>query len=324
VEIAFSEHNLNDIGSIYFATDNSRNDSYIDDLKNNYNISQITRYILNCCKGSPGCLDNKFIDVGANLGTITIPAAKTGIKTLAIEALPRNFILLLESIKKNQLKNVTCVHAAATNFSGIVNIAGESAWASIGANSNGIEVPATTLDTLTQVYNFSDAKIIKIIVQGAELMVLKGMENLFDVNPNIEVIFEANAWTCGNSGYSIKTLKLFFEDMGYNLYCLRDNILSPSSSRHFQEAIHNNYLATKREIKQCNDFEVRALSNYEIIDAMLADMQHSNLHMAYFLSNLKNAPNEIKNDPRIQSKIKELERNIPLESHIFETLKIGM
>ena len=56
-----------------------------------------------------------FIDIGANGGMHTIPAAlsvgQNG-EVIAIEPEPKNFSILKENVELNKLKNVTCINTA--------------------------------------------------------------------------------------------------------------------------------------------------------------------------------------------------------------------
>lgn len=216
------------------------------------------------------------------------------------------------------------MHAAATEKAGVVTMVGDSAWALINQQGNGIEVPALTIDALTETYDFVDACVIKIDVEGAEMSVLRGMEALFKNNSDVDIIFESNAYTCALFGYSVKRLKCFFENLGYQLYCFNNNTLSPHSSEGFQEIVTLDYLATKKNLAGLGKFIVKALSTEEIIDNMLHHLQHSVYHCAYFAVTIDKAPENIKQNARVQSTLTELMANTTPEwRSTLELLSIG-
>lgn len=320
MEIEFTEFQTKVCGQLFFATEKEKNDIYQSDVRKNYELTLPMLYIISVCEEAknPG-----FIDIGANIGTFTIPVAKAGFQTLAIEALPRNFTLLSQAIYKNALRNVIAVHAAVSDSTGVLGITGESAWARIDKYSNnGIEVPACTLDTLTQIYDFCAATIIKMDVEGAEMAVLAGMERMLAMNPDVEFIFESNAYTCALFEYSFVKLKLFFENKGYNLYCFNKDSLSPCTALSFQESITQDYLATKKELVSCERFTIRSQTTEELINTMLAHCEHSIVHSAYFVQSIKNVPDEIRQDERIKLKLDEFMANTSQEwqnlNHFFQ------
>lgn len=325
MDIQFSEHNTaHHQEAIYFATDSNQSDVYVNEVRNNYSLSQTILYALHACEQRAHYSPAKFIDIGANIGTFTIPLAKAGFKTLAIEALPKNFTLLSEAIRKNSLRNVVAVHTAATEKAGVVTMAGDSAWALINQQGHGIEVPALTIDALTEIYDFVDACVIKIDVEGAEMSVLNGMKSLFKHNPDVDIIFESNAYTCALFGYSVKELKRFFEKSGYQLYCFNDGSLSPHSSDDFQEIVTLDYLATKKDLSSLKPFSVKALSTEEIIDNMLHHLQHSVYHCAYFAVTIDKAPAKIRENERVKSRQNELLANkTPEWNALLELLSVG-
>lgn len=93
-----------------------------------------------------------------------------------------------------------------------------------------------------------DVNIIKIDVEGAEMMVLEGMVDLLEKNPNVEIIFESNAYTCGLFIIPLKSLNSFLKHAAYNIYAFtsEDTHLRSLSEDSFQDVIIVDYLATKR------------------------------------------------------------------------------
>jgi FkbM family methyltransferase len=126
-----------------------------------------------------------FVDVGANIGGYTIRAAKKA-RVYALEPHPRNFQLLAFNVKLNDRQNyVKTLRTAAASYVGkaklvVSNYHGrhsllESRSRMEPRNHLTIEVDATTLDSILVGEDHVD--IIKIDVEGAEPLVLKGAED---------------------------------------------------------------------------------------------------------------------------------------------------
>ena len=130
-------------------------------------------------------------DVGANIGSHTVPFAKAvgpGGRVMAFEPQPRVFQLLAANVTINGLANVRLYHAACaaqvgtlslpdidtgvpSNFGGVrvreLQAAGETAGHSMH------HVPIVRLD---DVYDFDRLRAMKIDVEGMELDVLAGAQ----------------------------------------------------------------------------------------------------------------------------------------------------
>ncbi|MCK5111967.1 MAG: FkbM family methyltransferase [Thermoplasmatales archaeon] len=134
-----------------------------------------------------------FVDVGANIGYYTFLASKIvsdgTIYTFEMDEL--NYSLLEKNLKLNGCKNVHIYHAAITDSPGVVSYIGDSkhpspmfslsASSSQAKSDQVISVQAFTLDGF-----FKDKKsipdVIKIDVEGAEMKVLNGMQNILKSN----------------------------------------------------------------------------------------------------------------------------------------------
>ena len=139
-----------------------------------------------------------FVDVGANLGYFSVYAAlcvgASG-RVHAVEPDPDNAALLAANIVLNGLSNVRLHQTAVSDFCGDAPFfhdrfnAGGHSLLDKGDLSAGPNVTVTTVDRLLA--GEPKAKLIKIDVQGAEMGVLRGMqERLTAWEPKPVIIVE--------------------------------------------------------------------------------------------------------------------------------------
>lgn len=174
-----------------------------------------------------------FVDVGANLGYYTILAAKfmpNGI-VYAFEMDELNYALLGKNLDINKCKNVNIYHTAVTDSSGIVSYIKTSrrpnATLSLSTSSSQlkygrkISVQAVSLDDF-----FKDKRsipeIIKIDVEGAEMKVLNGMQNILEKN-NVQLFLEVHPTRLklkfqSSTNAVVSTLM----DKGYNVFEIKN------------------------------------------------------------------------------------------------------
>src|ERR687896_1023242 len=137
------------------------------------------------------------IDIGAHIGLYTIISSKrvgANGKVVAIEADPENFEMLTSNIKLNQLTNIIPLNYAVysketklklyNNYSIMHERIGERTTKFVEANAN-------TLDyILQQQQQVIHVNWIKIDVEGAELEVLKGAQNVLSKSKDIAFLIE--------------------------------------------------------------------------------------------------------------------------------------
>jgi FkbM family methyltransferase len=200
--------------------------------------------------------DTLFIDVGANLGLFTLAALTLGIRTIAIEPVMANLVDLCHAWRRNveQYPNLdtsllTIIKAAVVEFSEPNSsiIISKPQWvdkqdqASLFSNTIGVvrkpvleyeTVPTIRLDDIftptlsSQTTNNNNnnnttmfVAMIKIDVQGAEPLVLRGMKNLLERSVGYpthvfyeeqpSVIVRANITNLGDN-------QRYLESYGYN------------------------------------------------------------------------------------------------------------
>ncbi|PKP35269.1 MAG: hypothetical protein CVU00_03160 [Bacteroidetes bacterium HGW-Bacteroidetes-17] len=138
-----------------------------------------------------------FIDVGANIGTYSIIAAKSRVKCIAFEPVFTNYISLKKNIQLNHLEEFIepvmiglAEKASNTKFNYDSLKPGASSIHPIKRTSEILDIELKVFDELNYVSNETDKILIKIDVEGMELNVLAGMEKLLGNKKDICLIIE--------------------------------------------------------------------------------------------------------------------------------------
>lgn len=129
-------------------------------------------------------------DVGANVGFYTLLASvlvgASG-RVVAFEPVPRNLSLLHEHLRLNRVENVRVVEAAVAEREGRARF-DLGPHASMGRLSEGgsLEISTVVLDPLVASAELPPPDVMKIDVEGAEGLVLRGAQSvLTDRRPEI-------------------------------------------------------------------------------------------------------------------------------------------
>lgn len=128
-------------------------------------------------------------DIGANVGVFAFSAAGRGAKVLAVEADPYMGSLLLRSRQLNPTLDVSVLACAVSDRVGFASLSIASGGRAANALSEfagntvpfgraiaEVHVPAATLDVLLA--NFRPPALVKIDIEGAEMLALSGAETL--------------------------------------------------------------------------------------------------------------------------------------------------
>jgi FkbM family methyltransferase len=238
-----------------------------------------------------------MIDVGANIGAVSIPVAATGSRVLAIEALPKKYVLLSLAARQSGLSHLVPVHAAAGASVGTAIMAGTSAWGQV-VESGGLEVPLFTVDSLCDIVGFRKPSVVKIDVEGSERRVLQGMgRTLRDDRPL--VIIESNTWT-SRGNYTYHELLADLEAYQYSLYLVAGFVLAPRTSADLQEACVSDFVASPRPLRgRHGPFEVRALTQDERLNLLARDVDFAEAHRWHIASVLREYAGEFASEGRI-------------------------
>lgn len=130
-----------------------------------------------------------FVDVGANIGTQTVYALRSGWfdRGIAFEPEPSNADLLRMNIEANGLRDrVTIRQTAAGEKAGRAPMAlhprnkgAHSIAIKPSLDSDAIDVPVARLDTELKVLDPSSVGLLWIDAEGSELAILRGLGDLF-------------------------------------------------------------------------------------------------------------------------------------------------
>lgn len=171
-----------------------------------------------------------ILDVGANVGyTASIFANVAGdeYRVYAFEPEPLNLRRLNRVIEAKGLGGrISVVASAAGDTNGEVELLvneshpGDHRVPAALAGGATIRVPVTTLDAFAATHHVSGVRFIKIDVQGFELAVSQGMENLIDANRRLTVAFEYHEPSARAWGYDAAALTRFYADRGFQIFVL--------------------------------------------------------------------------------------------------------
>ena len=186
-----------------------------------------------------------LIDVGANIGSITIPLATAGYQVIAIEPMPNNLRKLRAAIAANPLASlrVAVIDAAASDREGIVHLEHDQAWAQVTELKIGHVAQCMQIDRLCPRFNDRLPLCVKIDVEGHELQALRGARGMMQLLRPL-IIFEAIDKPRDNRTAACKTL---LTESGYNLFYLRWPVLAPASPTDLQLAYVADFVACPTE-----------------------------------------------------------------------------
>lgn len=169
-----------------------------------------------------------FVDVGANIGLMSVYASKLvgkeG-KVLSFEAMPSTSELFLENIEINKLENIVVNNFALGSYEGKTKIydnwqvnRGGASLVVKTAESNSFEIDIYRLDTVFQKELIP--RVIKIDVEGFELEVLKGaVETITKFHPILIIELSENRKNVHDSSLEIID---FIKTLGnYRFYKLK-------------------------------------------------------------------------------------------------------
>ena len=138
-------------------------------------------------RGYPGLADRVFVEVGANIGTTTLQAARIASRCVVFEPEPRNLALLRANVAANELSDrveVIAGAASATNGVKFLALSSVNDGGHRVASRGEIEIPTLRLDDALADRGVapSDIGLLWIDTEGHEAQVLAGAPVLLRVS----------------------------------------------------------------------------------------------------------------------------------------------
>jgi FkbM family methyltransferase len=158
--------------------------------------------------------DYVFVDVGAHIGTISIPISRSVSQVVSFEPSPITYATLLQNISQNRIGNIRAVMKAVGRSADRASLAPlyrEDSGSQTLVVGEGA-IPISTLDA-----EVAHADIIKIDAQGMELEVLMGAGKLISGSKPY-VIIEIDLSFLMQHHATVGQLARFFKSKGYKLF----------------------------------------------------------------------------------------------------------
>lgn len=197
-----------------------------------------------------------FVDAGANQGEFSIAAAKVvplG-RVIALEPVTEYRQRLLENVRINAFDNVEVVAVALGETKGLLPIYDQQAAYTDGTRNEGLPtlfpsesrsqalevVPVRTLDDVLAELGVAKVDVIKLDIEGAEWMALRGaVKTLAQSRPIL--ILEIARETCRAGGHEPEALAEWLADLDYRLEEIAEggkaSPIDPSSLGDFQNIV---------------------------------------------------------------------------------------
>lgn len=165
-----------------------------------------------------------FIDIGSNKGDFSLIAAKImngeG-AILAFEPEPTNCLWIRRSIELNRYENIQLFEIALgdRNESTKLYLGEKSGWHSLvpslpSRNIGAIVVQKRTLDSVLEENVCQKVDIMKIDVEGSEMMVLKGAYKTLMNNPSMTILLDIHP----HLGVDPFEVCNFLRELGFSIY----------------------------------------------------------------------------------------------------------
>lgn len=224
------------------------------------------------------------IDLGANLGTFSVPLAAKGATVYGFEMLEANISHLKRSIEQNNLSTLHVVEGAVSDKPGYLGTSGTSAWGTVSDNSPD-KVLAIVLDEWANEVGLEKLDFMKIDIEGSEMAALRGARSMI-TKFKPDMVIEANVMTCGHAGYGYPELIAFMAELGYRSYRIANGRIN-ESARDPQPSLVTDYFFSakpKKDVEERSPVAIGTLSLQEVIDTVVAQDNYDRIHRAYVLA----------------------------------------
>ena len=176
-----------------------------------------------------------FIDIGANIGIYTLLASKhirKDGKVFAFEPSDWAYNRLKENLKLNETKNVEVFKLAVSNFTGLKQfyVCEDDAYNSLISTpmkevQKVVEVESICLNDFCVNRNIDQIEILKIDVEGADYLVLKGAEEILKSDKSPIIVCEFNQKISGGITYNKDEFSEFMKELSYKFFMINEKNL---------------------------------------------------------------------------------------------------
>ncbi|MGV9849933.1 FkbM family methyltransferase [Streptomyces sp. NPDC003442] len=181
-----------------------------------------------------------FVDVGANIGYYSLlasPLVGRAGTVVAIEASPTFHQLLQRHARRNDRTNIRALNAAVSDrdeqltfiLASSRNMGANSVVPYDGPAESTFEIAAQPLPDLLTDDEITNARVIKIDVEGAEGSVIRGLVPLLDkLRPDAELTVEVTPQRMSDLGDSVEDLLTTLKGHGFHVYRLPNDYAAGS------------------------------------------------------------------------------------------------
>ena len=167
--------------------------------------------------------DMNVVDVGANIGVYTLHALAAGCNVYSYEPTPKTYKILNDNIGINGFEptgKARTYNVAVSDTDGdaqfnIFDTSGHNSMFSEGESTNVIHVKTVCLDN--HLRSLERVDVVKVDVEGAEALVLKGMKDIIARNPDIIIIMEFAPSNLKRAGTQPEDLINIIRSMGLGI-----------------------------------------------------------------------------------------------------------
>lgn len=166
------------------------------------------------------------IDIGANVGILSLfmnhLVGKEG-HVYSVEASSKNVEIFTQNVKLNEIENITIINKAVSDSPGTVFLAPPHEnyndallVISDSPRDNAEKVDAVPFDTIAETLGINSAKLIKIDIEGAEILFFRGAQQ-FLLKHKPFLIFESLEAYTQRLGYSVTDVIALLLQLDYKL-----------------------------------------------------------------------------------------------------------
>ncbi|HVM82481.1 MAG TPA: FkbM family methyltransferase [Candidatus Binatia bacterium] len=168
--------------------------------------------------------DDVVLDIGASVGLLAVHSAKIASKVIAIEPDPETFSRLQRHVQINRLRNVECLPLALADTEGTVTLYSDGASGHAPslrgehphAPKGTVTVRQTTVDKLFEGPGRPAPTVIKIDIEGAEYLCLKGAARILKGQPKPRLLLiEVHPTFLPQFGGKAEDVEPIMADLGY-------------------------------------------------------------------------------------------------------------